>query len=354
MTSRRNTVLRSGLATAGFIGALAGAHALRRVGAKVLDPPEGDEYAAEDFALIDSDRAGQVVADDGVRLATRECGPVDAAVTVVFVHGFCNSMESFHFQRRHLEQRWGSKVRMVLFDLRGHGRSGAPETDTCTIAQLGRDLLAVVDAKAPRGPLVFVGHSLGAMAVLSAAVRSSRLFESRVRGVGLLSTAAAGVAAAGMGQLLRHPALDGFRLAVHTAPALVQAGRVSARHMITPVLHVSSFHGPVSPTLSRQCTSMIDRTSVETIGKFLKAIESCDESAALPVLAGMPVVVLGGARDVVLPFRNSRALARSLPDSELVRVPEAAHMPHMQYPDATNSALDRLLARAGVIDEEVG
>ncbi|MFI9533533.1 alpha/beta fold hydrolase [Nocardia fusca] len=349
---RGTTLLRGGLATAGVVGAMAGVHALRRAGAKVLWPPVRDEYRDENFALIDLDRAGEVLADDGVCLATREWGPGDADATVVFVHGFCNSMESFHFQRRHLAQRWGSRLRLVLFDLRGHGRSGTPQTDSCTVSQLGRDLLTVIDARAPRGPLILVGHSLGGMAVLAAAAHAGGLFAQRVRGVALLSTAAAEVASSGIGQLLRNPAIDGFRLAVYTAPALVQAGRVTARHVITPILHVSSFHGPVSPTLSRFTTMMIDRTPVETVVKFLKAIELHDEAAALPVLRDTPTLVLGGTRDLVIPFRNSRVLARELADCELVRLPEAAHMPQLQYPEETNAALDRLLVRAGVVGED--
>lgn len=348
----RTTLLRGGLATAGVVGAMAGAHALRRAGAKVLWPPVRDEYRDENFALIDLDRAGEVIADDGVCLATREWGSADADATVVFVHGFCNSMESFHFQRRHLAQRWGSRLRLLMFDLRGHGRSGTPQTESCTVDQLGRDLLTVIDARAPRGPLILVGHSLGGMAVLAAAAHAGGLFAQRVRAVALLSTAAAEVSSAGIGQLLRNPAIDGFRLAVHTAPALVQAGRVTARHLITPILHVSSFHGPVSPTLSRFATMMIDRTPVESVVKFLKAIELHDASAALPVLRDIPTLVLGGTRDLVIPFRNSRALKRELGDCELVRVTECAHMPQLQYPEQTNAALDRLLVRAGVVGED--
>jgi pimeloyl-ACP methyl ester carboxylesterase len=95
---------------------------------------------------------------------------------------------------------------------------------------------------------------------------------------------------------------------------------------------------------------MIDRTPVETIVKFLKAIELHDESAALPTLAHLPVLVLGGARDLVIPFRNSRALADALPNSELIRLDGAAHMAHLQFPEIVNTALDRLLVRAGAIE----
>jgi pimeloyl-ACP methyl ester carboxylesterase len=365
------------MATAGVLGALAAAHALRRVGATVQWPAHGDDLRDEDFTLLDRDRARTVVTEDGVALAVRECGPEDAPATVVFVHGFCNSMESFHFQRRDLEKMWGPRVRMIFFDLRGHGRSGEPSTGSCTVPQLGRDLVEVVRACAPDGPLMLVGHSMGGMAILAAAAQYPELFavsdagasegsawlrelpppgppgahgvSGRVRAVALLSTAAAEVSTAGVPQLLRHPAIDGFRVAVHTAPALMQAGRVAARHVITPILHVSSFHGEVSPTLSRFTTSMIDRTPVATVVKFLGALQVHDESAALPTLVPLPELVLGGVHDMVIPFRNSIALARGLPDADLVRVTDAAHMAHLQYPDLINAALDRLLLRGGLL-----
>ncbi len=59
--------------------------------------------------------------------------------------------------------------------------------------------------------------------------------------------------------------------------------------------------------------------------------------------------VFGGAHDVVIPFRNSRALARELPDSELARLDDAAHMSQMQLPDIVNAAPDRLLMGTGVV-----
>ncbi|MGW6702503.1 alpha/beta fold hydrolase [Nocardia sp. NPDC055049] len=356
--TRRTVIRRGGLATAGLLAGLAIAHTLRQIGARVMWPAERDEYRDENFALIDEDEPGMVLADDGVSLATRTFGDDSAEATIVFVHGFCNSMESFHFQRRDLARQWGSRVRMVFFDLRGHGRSGTPSTESCTVAQLGRDLATVIRECAPTGPVVLVGHSLGGMAVLAAAAQFPELFATRVRAVGLLSTAAAEVTATGISQLVRHPAVDGFRLAVRTAPTLVQFSRSASKHVVTPILHVSSFHGPVSPTLSRFTTMMIDRTPVGTIEKFLKAIELHDESAAIPVLGELPVLILGGAHDVVIPFRNSRELAAELPGSELVRVREAAHMPHLQFPEVSLAALDRLLARAGIIgsrgEEAVG
>ncbi|MEV6140245.1 hypothetical protein AB0L63_30235 [Nocardia sp. NPDC051990] len=72
------TAVRGGFATAGVVGVLAGAHALRRIGTRVFRPAHADEYRDENFDLLDADCSGAVFAEDGVRLATRECGPPGA------------------------------------------------------------------------------------------------------------------------------------------------------------------------------------------------------------------------------------------------------------------------------------
>ncbi|HEY5854918.1 MAG TPA: alpha/beta hydrolase [Aldersonia sp.] len=320
---------------------LAGRHALHRP----TQLRRTDALRFEQFDVIDRDLAGVVITDDGLELAVREHGPRSAPLTVVFVHGFANRMESFHLQRTRLAERWGGKVRMVFFDLRGHGRSAMPDRTTCTITQLGRDVAAVIDATAPRGRVVVIGHSMGGMAVLSAARQYEDLFASRVAGVGLMSTAAAGVARAGLAQHLRHPAIDAFRLAAVTAPRVVQSGRVVAKTVITPILHAASYRTPVSPSLSRFTSGMIDETPLATIANFLQTLEHHDESEVLPLLAGIPTVLVGGDADLIFPFDNLDRMAAALPDSELIRVHGAGHMVHLEFPDVVNDAIDRLVAR---------
>ncbi|WP_257138824.1 alpha/beta fold hydrolase, partial [Streptomyces sp. wa1071] len=86
-----------------------------------------------------------------------------APVTVVFSHGYCLGQDSWHFQRAALR----GLVRAVYWDQRSHGRSGRGRAQAdgvpVGIDQLGRDLRAVIDAAAPEGPLVLVGHSMGCL-----------------------------------------------------------------------------------------------------------------------------------------------------------------------------------------------
>ena len=57
---------------------------------------------------------------------------------MVFVHGFCLDMGTFHFQRQALPGTPG--VRMVFYDQPGHGRSGRLEKGEYTIELLGAAL----------------------------------------------------------------------------------------------------------------------------------------------------------------------------------------------------------------------
>ena len=57
-----------------------------------------------------------------------------------------------------------------------------------TIDQLGRDLKAVIDAAAPEGPLVLVGHSMGGMTVMALADQYPELIRDRVVGVAFVGT----------------------------------------------------------------------------------------------------------------------------------------------------------------------
>ncbi|MBC2643402.1 MULTISPECIES: alpha/beta fold hydrolase [unclassified Rhodococcus (in: high G+C Gram-positive bacteria)] len=332
--------LVGGLLSALALGSVAGVNALRSA-----TRPGREIYDDEDFALMSRDRRSVVVTEDGVALTVREVGPVDAPVTAVFVHGYCLDMTSWHFQRRQLAERWGDDVRMVFYDQRGHGDSGVPSTESCTIAQLGADLATIVEAKAPTGPVVLVGHSMGGMTVLAFAGQRPELVASRVAAVGLIATAAAGLSETGLTRNLQNPVIDGFRLAVRTSPDVVQLARGAARALITPILRAASYGTDVSPRLQKFSDSMLDRTSVVTVVNFLRTLELHDESASLAAIEDTPSVVVCGDSDMIIPFSSSRKLAADLAESELVRVRGAGHLVQLEFPSVVSDAIDRVLRR---------
>ncbi|MFZ4372675.1 MAG: alpha/beta fold hydrolase [Mycobacterium sp.] len=341
----RKAGLMAGVAGLSAVAGVTAAKALRQH--RLIE----DAYEGEDFALLDADRGCVVTTQDGTPLVVREVGPVTAPLTVVFAHGFCLRMGSFHFQRAALAQRWGDQVRMVFYDQRGHGQSAAAPIDTYSVEQLGRDLETILQVMVPSGPVILVGHSMGGMTVLSHARQFPVHYGPCVVGAALISSAAEGLPRSPLGEILQNPALEAVRFATRYAPALIHRTRGATRSVLRPILRTASFGGDdVSPSVVEFSQAMIYGTSIDTLVEFLHALEVHDEIGALPVLARIPTLIACGDRDLLTPAKHSEEMAAVLPDSELVIVPGAGHLVQLEQPEVINDALLRLVDRATARD----
>ncbi len=106
-----------------------------------------------------------VFGGDGVRLSVVEYGPAGdpGRPTVVLLHGYPDSKEVWTGVAERLADRHGLHV--VLYDVRGHGRSSAPAglRGGFTLEKLTEDFLAVADAVSPDRPVHLVGHDWGSV-----------------------------------------------------------------------------------------------------------------------------------------------------------------------------------------------
>ena len=334
----------AGAAGASAVGTAAGVSVARSLRHRVTDE---DPYAGEDFELLDIDRGCVVTTPDGVPLTVREVGPEDAPLTVVFSHGFCLRMGSFHFQRARLSHQWGPQVRMVFYDQRGHGLSGYASPDTYTVEQLGQDLESVLAVMAPRGPVVLVGHSMGGMTVLSHARQYPQRYPTRIVGAALIASAAEGISRSPLGEILKNPALEAVQFAARYAPKLVHRGRGAARKVIGPILREASYGDEkISPSVVAFSERMMHDTPIATLVEFLHALEVHDETGGLETLSRVPTLVACGDRDMLTPMEYSEAMAHELAQSELVIVGGAGHLVQLEHPEIIDDALVRLVERA--------
>jgi pimeloyl-ACP methyl ester carboxylesterase len=341
--SRRGRWL-AGAAGLSAVGGLAGTTVARSLTRRVTDD---DPFLGEDFELLDADRGCVVTTPDGVPLAVREVGPLNAPLTVVFAHGFCLRMGAFYFQRARLTEQWGTQVRMVFYDQRGHGRSGDAPPESFTVPQLGQDLETVLAVMAPRGPVVLVGHSMGGMTVLAHARQYPQRYKNRIVGVALISTAAEGVSRSPLGEVLKNPVLEAARFAVRYAPKTVHRTRGAASAVIGPVLRAASYGDEkISRSVVAFSEKMMHDTPISTLVGFLHALEVHDETEALPVLAKVPTLIVCGDRDLLTPKEYSEEMAAVLPRSELVIVGGAGHLVQLEQPEIVDDALVRLVERA--------
>ena len=123
----------------------------------------------------------RIVERDGVRLAVEEAGP-EYGIPLVLLHGLTATRRYVVMGSRALE-RGGHRV--VSYDARGHGASGAAqEPDAYGYDSLARDLIAVLDAlEIDRA--VLAGASMGAHTLLCAALDAPE----RVAGVVVVTPA---------------------------------------------------------------------------------------------------------------------------------------------------------------------
>ncbi|MFJ6564856.1 alpha/beta fold hydrolase [Streptomyces sp. NPDC091412] len=318
---------------------------------------------------------GKALADDGTELyyevddidpdSTANLGPrrrrlfgrkAPAPVTVVFSHGYCLSQDSWHFQRAALR----GVVRTVHWDQRSHGRSGRGLTQTrdgveLTIDQLGRDLKAVIDAAAPEGPLVLVGHSMGGMTMMALADQYPELIRERVVATAFVGTSSGrlgevnfGLPVAGVNAVRR--VLPGVLKALGQRAELVEKGRRATTDLFAGVIKRYSFAGrDIDPAVARFAERMIESTPIDVVAEFYPAFTDHDKTEALALFADIPVLVLAGVQDLVTPSEHSEAIADLLPDAELVLVPDAGHLVVLEHPEAVTDRLADLLARAGAV-----
>jgi pimeloyl-ACP methyl ester carboxylesterase len=279
-----------------------------------------------------------------------------APVTVVFSHGYCLNQDSWHFQRAALR----GVVRTVHWDQRSHGRSGRgvgqrDEQVPLTIEQLGRDLKAVIDAAAPEGPLVLVGHSMGGMTVMALAEQYPELIRERVAGVALVGTSSGrlgevnfGLPVAGVNAVRR--ILPGVLKALGQRAELVERGRRATADLFAGIIKRYSFASrDVDPAVARFAERMIENTPIDVVAEFYPAFTEHDKTEALAHFTEVPVLVLAGVDDLVTPSEHSEEIARLLPDAELVLVPDAGHLVMLEHPEAVTDRLADLLVRAGAV-----
>ena len=291
----------------------------------------------------------QVVrAEDGTTLHVEVDGDPHAPLTVVLVHGFTARLAEFDAQREALR----SRARVVLYDQRGHGRSGWGKAQNATFEQLGRDLATVLEATTPHGPVVLVGHSMGGMTVLSLASQRPELFGERVVGVFMLATSAGEVVSHGVAgiwlRLLTRTGLLGLylRWLRLIAPVVERArvrgtaaGRLFVRHYLFG-------RDDADPELVREMQEMVEETSLTITTAFYAAFVAHDARDALPVLRRVPVAVLVGTHDRMTPLEHSRRLVEVVDNADLVVVPGAGHIVNVTRPEIVNETMLDLLARA--------
>jgi len=217
--------------------------------------------------------------------------------TIVLVHGVNDQAGS-----------WVSVIpalmkdsRVIAIDLPGHGES-APATGPLPMLLLVKALQTVIDRESPEKPIVLVGNSMGGwVSMLYAAdhpIRVSRL---------VLEDA------------------SGMSWDVSHVP-LFPRNREEALKLLRLV------HGPETPIAGYLVDAMLKDAATMPQARILQAgvIFAVVDTRLHDIT--MPVTLIWGANDGLLPIAYAEALQKHLPGSTLHVIDKAAHIPHRQAP----------------------
>lgn len=268
--------------------------------------------------------------------------------TVILCHGYCLTKECWVFQRRALRR---AGYRVVLWDQRGHGRSGSGDPDSYHVDKLGDDLAAVIAATAPEGPIVLVGHSMGGMTLMSYALGHEEELQSRVVGAGFVATSAGALSDAeyGLGRLagtVVHRTAPGFVRLLSGVPQLVNGAVRAGRDVVDFLVDWGSFGSPVPMSVAKLTTDMITGTDMEVVAAFMPRFDDHDKTEALGRFDGRELLVFNGTKDRLTPPEHSEEIVRHLPGAEHILVEGAGHVIMLEVPDLLNQALLEMLERA--------
>jgi pimeloyl-ACP methyl ester carboxylesterase len=348
-----------GLAAAGVaIGVAAERTLVRRARGGSDDP-----LAGEAFGRLSYDDALTVSVPDGPSLYVEIVDAVDGIeldasfgasqetpeLTVVFVHGFCLDMGTFHFQRKELTRR--GAWRAVFYDQPGHGRSGRLSNGEYELPALGDALRALIEETTRTGPIVLVGHSMGGMTVMALAERYPEFFAERVRGVVLIATSAGRLEAssAGLPELISRvgrPLLPLVNGATRVTGRILDRARQASGDLAWLLTRRYGFGGEhPSPALVSYVEDMNSRTPTETMARYLRTLYGHARYPALEALWNKPVLLICGDQDPITPLANSKEMKARLPHAELLVVPDSGHMVLLEHADEVNQALVRFLEK---------
>jgi pimeloyl-ACP methyl ester carboxylesterase len=260
-----------------------------------------------------------------VRFAYRRLG-APSGVPLLFLQHFRGNMDNWDPA---VVDGLAAARPVLLLDNRGVSRSSGTTPDT--VAAMGRDVLAFVDALGETH-IDLLGFSLGGMVAQQVLLDRPKL----VRRAILAGTGAPG-------------AVDMFNAEVTAAATKYPSDAGSLLFLFFEQTPTSQDAGR---RFLRRMSARTDReppTSEQVMRSHLAAIRAWGtmDGAASARLRSVeqPILVVNGSHDIMIPTVNAFTLSQTLPNAELILYPNSGHGSLFQYPEWFVDDASRFLDR---------
>src|SRR4051794_30568988 len=257
----------------------------------------------------------------GYRRAFRVAGSGPA---ILLIHGIGDNSTTWSTVQTKLAQRFT----VIAPDLLGHGKSDKPRADYSVAAYANgmRDLLSVLEIER----VTVVGHSLGGGVAMQFAYQFPQLVDRLILvgagGVTKDVNVALRIASLPMGS----EALALLRLPM-VLPALQVIGRISG------TLFGSTGVGRDIPEVLRILADLPEPTASAAFARTLRAVVDWRGQVVTMLdrcylTESVPVQIIWGSRDVVVPVRHGEMAHAAMPGSQLEIFERSGHFPFHDDP----------------------
>jgi pimeloyl-ACP methyl ester carboxylesterase len=258
----------------------------------------------------------------GYRRAFRVAGSGPA---ILLIHGIGDNSTTWSTVQSKLAQRFT----VIAPDLLGHGKSDKPRADYSVAAYANgmRDLLSVLDIER----VTVVGHSLGGGVAMQFAYQFPQLVER------LILIGAGGVTKdVNIALRIASVPLGSEALAVLRLPLVLPALQVIGR--IGGALFGSTGVGRDIPDVLRILEDLPEPTASSAFARTLRAVVDWRGQVVTMLdrcylTESVPVQLIWGSRDSVIPVAHARMAHAAMPGSQLEVFEGSGHFPFHDDPD---------------------
>ncbi len=249
--------------------------------------------------------------------------------TMVFAHGFGCDQNMWRF----MAPRFAQRFRVVTFDLVGSGNSDLGAYTVSKYASLhgyADDLLEIAQENAT-GPVLFVGHSVGATIGMLADLKSPDTFAAHV----MIGPSPC--------YINEGDYVGGFtRDDIDSLLDTLESNYLGWASSMAPVI----MGVPERPELGDELTASFCRTDPEIVKQFAKATFLSDHRQDVARLQ-TPTLVIQSSEDLIAPMAVGQYMHRTLPRGTLRIVDNIGHCPHLSAPCASCEAIEEFLGSLG-------
>jgi len=253
---------------------------------------------------------------------TFEYDDLGDGVPLLMIHGFPLDRTLWRSQIEGLQ----SVARVIAPDLRGFGGSGAAP-ETMTMDEYAADLKALVDSLNLK-QVVLCGLSMGGYVALAFLAR----YPDAVQGLILANTRAG--ADSEQAREGRHAAAK---------KAFDEGVAAIADAMLPKMLTEATIAH--RPRLTASVRSMMAGQHPAGVAAALRGMAARPDRTPLLGSIHVPTLIITGQADTLIPVSESEAMNEAIPGSQLVIIPDAAHLSNVEAPEAFNGAVRELVGK---------